>query len=137
MDPIETSNGTTTNGTRFESAGGLPGFWICTVNVPEVATSDGFNTVVQADVVAHVVPRAAPLTKIVDAALPLPATKWVPCTESGKPSIARAIALDGRITSIVGPLLMATLAEPDFVGSAALVATTEIAFGDGATLGAE
>jgi hypothetical protein len=137
MVSAETSNGTTTNGTRFDSAGGFPGFWICTVSVPAAATSDGFNTVVHADVVAQVVLRAAPFIRIVDAALPLPATKCVPCTDSGKLSTAPAIALDGRITSIVGPLVTATLAEADFVGSAELVATTEIAFGDGATAGAE
>jgi len=135
--PTETSKGTTTNGTRFDSAAGLPGSWICTVSVPAAATSDGFRTVVHVDVVAHVVVRAASLIRIVDAELPLPTTKCVPWTDSGKLSTAPAIALDGRISSIVGPLVTATVAEADFVGSAELVATTEIALGDGATLGAE
>ena len=135
--PTETSNGTIANGTGFESAGELPGFCTCTVSAPAAATSDGFSTVVQANVVAQVVVRAAPLIKITEAALPLPATKLVPCTASEKPSTAPAIALDGRSTSIVGPLRTATVAEADFVGSAALVATTEIAFGDGAAPGAE
>jgi hypothetical protein len=47
-----------------------------------------------------------------------------------------AITDEGRICSIAGPLVMETLATPDLVGSATLVAITEIAFGDGATFGA-
>jgi hypothetical protein len=135
--PTETSNGTTTNGTGFDSAGGLPGFWICSVSVPATATSDGFKTVVQADVEAQVVLRAAPLTRIAEAALPLPATKFPPWTDSGKLSTEPAITLEGRICSITRPLVIDTVAEADFVGSAELVAITEIAFGDGAPDGAE
>lgn len=135
--PAETSKGTMTNGARFDNAAELPGFWICTVRVPAAAASDGFSAVVHIDVVAQVVVRAAPLIRIVDAELPPPATKCVPWTDSGKPSTAPAIALDGRSTSIVGPLVTATVAEADFVGSAELVATTKIAFGDGAAPGAE
>lgn len=137
MVPAETSNGATTNGARFDSGDGLPGFCTCTVRVPADATSEGFNTVVQVDVEAQVVLRAMPLIKIVEAELPLPATKLAPWTDSGKLSTAPAMTLDGRITSIVGPLVMAIVAEADFDGSAALVATTEIAFGDGAAAGAE
>jgi hypothetical protein len=37
---------------------------------------------------------------------------------------------------MVGPLVIATLAVADFVGSATLIAVTEIAFGEGAALGA-
>jgi hypothetical protein len=44
--------------------------------------------------------------------------------------------LDGRITSIVGPDVMAIVADADFVLSAWLVAMIEMAFGEGATVGA-
>jgi hypothetical protein len=106
------------------------------MSAPAAATSDGFNAVVHADVLAQVVLRAAPLIRIVEAELPLPAAKCTPWIASGKLSIAPAITLDGRMTSIVGPLDTATVADADFVGSAELVATTEIALGDGAAAGA-
>jgi hypothetical protein len=48
-----------------------------------------------------------------------------------------AITLEGRILSITGPFVIATVAEADFVGSATLVAVTEIALGEGAAVGAE
>ena len=41
------------------------------------------------------------------------------------------------MTSITGPLVSATVAAADFVGSARLVAITEIALGEGAADGAE
>ena len=78
-----------------------------------------------------------PLMRIEEAALPDPATKFVLALENGKLSTAPAITLDGRITSIAGPLVMATVAVADFVPSARLVAITEMAFGEGATVGAE
>jgi len=46
------------------------------------------------------------------------------------------MVLDGRIASIAGPLEIEMVADADFVGSASLVAITEIAFGEGAALGA-
>ena len=92
---------------------------------------------VQVFALGHVVARAVPLIRIVDAALPEPATKFSPCTENGKPSTAPAITLDGRITSIAGPEVMATVAVADFVPSATLVAITDIPFGEGAEVGAE
>jgi hypothetical protein len=46
------------------------------------------------------------------------------------------MVLDGRITSIAGPLEMEIVADADFVGSASLVAIREIALGEGAALGA-
>jgi hypothetical protein len=50
--------------------------------------------------------------------------------------MAPAIALDGKITSMVGPDVTAIVADAVFVLSATLVATMEMAFGDGATVGA-
>lgn len=85
---------------------------------------------------AHVVVRGAPLMRITEATLPLPVPKFSPCTSSGKLSTAPAITLDGRITSIVGPLVIAIMADADFVGSAWLTAMTEIALGEGAEAGA-
>lgn len=46
------------------------------------------------------------------------------------------MTLEGSSASITGPLVSATVAEADFVGSAWLVAITEMAFGDGAAVGA-
>jgi hypothetical protein len=46
------------------------------------------------------------------------------------------MVLDGRMTSIAGPLEIEIVADADFVGSASLVAMTEIALGEGAALGA-
>jgi hypothetical protein len=67
---------------------------------------------------------------------PVPTTKPTPFTVRVKLDATPAITEDGSICSIVGPLVMDTLAVADFVGSARLVAVTETAFGDGATLGA-
>ena len=79
---------------------------------------------------------ALPLRRIEEPVPALPGTKFNPCIDTGKPSIAPAIALEGRITSMVGPDVMAMVADADFVLSAMLVATLEMAFGDGATVGA-
>jgi hypothetical protein len=135
--PTETSNGTITSGTGFDSAPGLPGFCTSTVSEPAEATSEGFSVVTHCAPVEQVVARATPLIKIVDALLPLPAAKFPPCSSSGNPSAAPAITDEGRITSIIGPLEIAMVAAADFVGSAWLVAVTKIAFGDGAAAGAE
>jgi len=94
------------------------------------------SDVVHAVVDAQAVLRAAPSSRITDAEFPLPATKFTPSTSSGNDSTAPAITLDGRIASIAGPLVRVIVAEADFVESAWLVATTEIAFGEGAALGA-
>lgn len=133
---VDTSKGTITNGTGFERAEGVPGFCTWTVSEPDDWTSEGLRNVVHVVGDVHVVPRAAPLRRITEAELPLPATKFTPWTESGKPSTAPAIALEGRIVSITGPLVRATVAEEDFVESAWLVAITETAFGDGGAPGA-
>ena len=90
----------------------------------------------QVVVVAHVVARATPLRRITEPASPLPATKFKPWTDSGKPSTAPAITLEGKIVSMVGPDVIAIVAEADFVLSAWLVAMIDIAFGEGATVGA-
>lgn len=100
-------------------------------------TSTGLSVVEQVFTLGHVVARALPLIRIVDAALPEPATKFRPCTEKGKLSTAPAITLDGRITSMAGPLVMVTVAVADFVVSATLVAMTEMPLGEGAAVGAE
>src|ERR1700735_454449 len=131
------SNGTMTNGTGFESCVSGGGFWIWIVSVAADCTSVGLSAVAQVLVLGHVVERATPFIRMVDAALPEPATKFKPCTAKGKLSTAPAITLDGRITSIAGPLVMVTAAVADFAASATLVAMTEIPFGEGATVGAE
>ena len=50
--------------------------------------------------------------------------------------MAPAIALEGKITSMVGPDVTAMVADAVFVLSVTLVAMIEIAFGEGATVGA-
>jgi hypothetical protein len=132
----ETSKATTTNGTTFESAPGVPGFCTCSVAVAADSTSAGVSAIEHSVADWHVVLRAVPLNSISDAPLPLPATKFTPSTLSGNPSTAPAITLDGSTTSIAGPLVNATIAVADFVASAALVAVTPISFGEGALLGA-
>ena len=136
MMSSETSNGTTTNGTGLERRAGAPGLEICRVNVAAVCRSEGVSTIVQVVAVEHVVGRATPLRRIAEPVPALPGTKFNPCTDTGKPSTAPAIALDGKITSMVGPDVMAIVADPDFVLSATLVAMIEMALGDGATVGA-
>src|SRR6185437_9871655 len=106
------------------------------VNVPGDCTSVRFSTVAHEVTLEQLVPRATPLTRIMDAELPLPATKFTPRTASGKASTSPVMVLDGRIASIAGPLEIEMVADADFVGSASLVAITEIAFGEGAALGA-
>src|ERR1700720_2337423 len=137
MTPTETSKGTITKGTGFESCACGVGFWIWMVSVVADCTSAGLSAVEQVSVLGHVVARAVPLIRIADAALPEPGTKFRPCTETGKLSTAPAITLDGRITSIAGPLVMVTAAVADFVAPATLVAITEMPLGEGATVGAE
>ena len=67
---------------------------------------------------------------------PLSATKFKPWTDSGKPSTPPAITPEGKSASMVGPDVIAIVAEAHFVLSAWLVAMIEIAFGEGATAGA-
>jgi hypothetical protein len=52
-------------------------------------------------------------------------------------STAPAMMLEGRIFSIIGPFVIAIIADANFVASAWLVAVTEIALGEGAAFGAE
>src|ERR1700675_1283138 len=106
------------------------------VDVAAEARSAGFNSVVQLVAAAHVVPRAVPLIKMAEAALPLPTTNPVPCTASGKLSTAPAKTLEGKIISMVGPLVIATVALAVSLLSAWLVAITRPAFGEGADVGA-
>src|SRR5580704_11489172 len=106
------------------------------VSVPADCTSAGFSPVAQLVTAAHVVPRVVPLIEMADAAMPLPATNPLPCTCSGKLSTAPANTLDGKITSMVGPLVIATVALADMVVLAWLVAVTATAFGEGAVAGA-
>ena len=96
----------------------------------------GFSTVAHEVALEQLVPRAMPLIRIADAEPPLPATKFTPRTTSGKASTSPAMVLDGRMASIAGPLEIEIVADADFVGSASLVAVTEIALGEGAALGA-
>ena len=130
----EISIGTTTKGTGLESA--PLGFWIWIVNVPAEARSDGLSGVAHEFAVGHVVARALPLIKMIDADAPLPATKCSPSSSRGNPSTAPALTLDGKIVSIVAPLVIATVAANACGGVEASVAITEIAFGDGALDGA-
>ena len=136
MTSSEASNGTTANGTGLERSAGAPGLEIWRVKAAAVCRSAGVRTIAQAVAVEHVVGRALPLRRIVEPVPALPGTKFNPRTDTGKPSIAPAIVLDGRITSMVGPDVMAIIADADFVLSAWLVAMIEMAFGEGATVGA-
>jgi hypothetical protein len=130
----ELVSGATTNGTGFESA---PfGFRTCTVSKLADATSEGFSGVAHESAVEHVVARAVPLIMMVDADVPAPAAKFSPSISSGKPSTAPALTLEGKIVSIVTPLVIATVAVNVCGGVESVVATTEISLGDGALDGA-
>jgi hypothetical protein len=130
----ELASGTTMKGTGLESA--PLGFWTWTVNVPAETTSDGLIGVAHEFAVGHVVARALPLIKMIDADAPLPATKLSPSSSRGNPSTAPALTLDGKIVSMVAPLVIATVAVNVCGGVESSVAITEIAFGDGALEGA-
>src|ERR1700722_8955087 len=106
------------------------------VRLPGDCTSARLSAVAQPVVVAQVVPRATPLIRIVEAVAPVPGMKFRPCTASGKLSTAPAKVLEGSMTSMTGPLVMATVADADLVGSATLVAVIEMALGEGAAVGA-
>jgi hypothetical protein len=134
IDVGEAGPAATTNGAGFESA---PfGFCTCTVSVPAAETSEGFSAVAHALDEEQLVARAAPLKRITDAEGPPPATKLRPSTSSGKPSTAPATTLDGKTVSIVGPVFTATTAVSVTGVDDCVVATTAIAFGDGAAPGA-
>ena len=98
--------------------------------------SDAGSVAVQFPSELQMVVSAVPFTRIAEAPAPRPATKPAPFTASVKSAATPAITLDGKICSIAGPLVIATVAVPDCDRSAKLVATTEIAFGDGAASGA-
>src|SRR5579864_2130614 len=104
-----------TNGTGLDSAPGVPGFCTSIAIVPAVCASAGLTAVVQVVELAHVVARGVPLKRIVDEELPLPAENPSPCSSSAKLSTAPALTLEGRIASIVGPLVIAIVADADFV----------------------
>jgi len=134
--PVEMSNGTITRGTGFEIAPGVPGFSTSTVSTAAEAISEGASAIAHWPAVEQMVARAVPSIKTADAPAPLPAMKFKPRTARGNPWTAPAITLEGEIDSIVGPLLMTTVAVADFVVSASLVAVIVIAFGEGAVVGA-
>lgn len=85
---------------------------------------------------AQVVARGLPPKRITEAAPPLPAAKPSPWAASVKLFAAPPITLEGSNRSIVGPLVTATVAVADFVGSAWLVAVAAMALGEGALAGA-
>ena len=92
----------------------------------------------QLAVEAQVVLLGVPLSRITEAEPPLPATKLAPCTAIGKLSTAPARTLDGSSVSMTGPVVSATAGtDTDPEEFAWLVATTVIALGDGAKVGAE
>lgn len=80
--------------------------------------------------------RGVPLTRSSEELLAAVGRKLRPWTARTKLVCAPEKTLDGRIVSITGPERSATVAVADEVGSAALVAMTEMAFGEGATAGA-
>ena len=105
----------------------VPGFW----------TSARFSAVAQPVEVEQEVPRAVPLTRMAEADGPVPEMKFAPCTASGKLSTAPEKTLEGNMTSMTGPEVIATVAVANLVGSATLVTITEMALGEGAPVGAE
>jgi hypothetical protein len=130
----DTVSGEITKGTGFESA--PLGFRIWSVSVSGELTSAGVSAMTHELADGHVVVSAVPFRRIAEADAPLPATKFKPCSSSGKPSTVPAVTLEGRIVSIVTPLVIETVAAAFWAGFESVVATIEIAFGDGACGGA-
>jgi hypothetical protein len=137
MAATEVSSGRITKGTGLDSTLVPARFLIWMVRVPGDWTSARVSAVAQEVELVQDVARGVPLTKMDDAVRAIPVTKFTPCTASGKPSTAPAKTLEGSRTSMTGPLVTATVAAADLLGSAVLVAMTAMAFGAGALLGAE
>ena len=136
ITPGEISEVKITRETGFESAGTAPGFSTCTEMTPAVAISAGKSVIVQRPEVGQFVVRGEPFTRICDDPLDVVGTKLSPCTANKKLFGAPAMTLEGRIVSMTGPDSSATVAVAEVDGLATLVATIEIAFGEGATPGA-
>lgn len=86
--------------------------------------------------VGQFVVRGELLMRSCDVPLLVEAMKLSPWTASRKLFCGPAMMLDGRIVSITGAEVSATVAVPASDGFATLVAVTVIAFGEGATAGA-
>jgi len=128
--------GRMTSGTGFESAGGVPGFSTSTDSAPAVATSAGCSVTVQRLGAGQFVERGELSMSNCDAPLLVLARKLRPCTASRKLFCGPATMLDGRMASITGAEVSATVAVAASDGFAVLIAVIAMAFGDGATAGA-
>jgi hypothetical protein len=83
----------------------------------------------------QLVVRGEPLMRSSEELLVLLGRKFRPWTARRKLLGAPAKTLEGKILSITGPEVRATVAVADEVGSATLVATMEMALGEGAEAG--
>jgi hypothetical protein len=86
--------------------------------------------------VGQFVVRGVPFSRICELPVIVLGAKLRPFTVNAKLCCALARTLDGSKVSIVGPDVMATVAEAVSAGFAALVAVMRIALGDGAADGA-
>jgi len=87
-------------------------------------------------VAAQDVDRAIPSASIVPPGPGSDGEKLLPVTSSVNPPAVPAYALVGASEKMLGPLLIVTLAVPDWPGSSELMATMLTRLGDGAPEGA-
>ncbi len=85
---------------------------------------------------AQEVARAVPATRIVEPGPGADAEKLFPETSSVNPPAEPAYALVGAREKMAGPLVIVTVAVPDWLVSSELVATMSIRSGEGAAAGA-
>src|SRR5712691_1845755 len=102
--------GATTSAAGFDAV--PSGFLTWMERFPAMATSAALSVVVQSDLVAQVVVRAAPPATIAEPGPGLLAAKPPPCTRSVNPSDAPAKMLAGRSVAMAGPVDIVTCENP-------------------------
>jgi hypothetical protein len=112
------------------------GFCTCTERFPADCRSAAASDVVHWVLDAQKVARGVPATRIVEPGPGADGEKLIPEASSVKPPAEPAYALVGESENMSGPPIIVTVADPDWVASAELVATTAIRAGEGTAAGA-
>src|SRR5215469_17011534 len=112
------------------------GFCSWMETIPASATSAAVTGAVHSCVEMHNVVFAVPAMNSVEPGPGLEAAKPLPSTRSVNPCAAPMYTLEGCNVRMFGPPAIVTLAEPDWVVSSELMATTWMAFGEGGEAGA-
>jgi hypothetical protein len=112
------------------------GYCSCTVRLPADCKSAAASVVVRWTLDAQEVVRAVPATRNVEAGPGLDGEKLLPEASRTNPPAEPAYELVGEIEETSGLAVIVTVAFPDWLVSAELVATTSIRAGDGTAAGA-